>query len=161
MSLSSTAKYLIAIVLVAWIGILALLISLRPMAGAETRFDTAGALERAVATAADNGQRIVGLVPQDLYGEEWIAAAIVCPDATEDGIARNLDVDASELGLDGAGVPENTNYLLLRSADGGHAFDRISRDDIDLCTVPLGQYLDSRAMLPLGKTEQGGWALLN
>jgi len=157
-SLSSTAKYLIAIVLVAWIGVLALLISLRPMA--ETRFSTAGALEQAVASVA-SGQGIVGLVPQDLYGEEWIAAAIVCPYATEEGIARNLDVDASELELDGAGVPEDTNYLLLRSADGGHAFDRIDRADIDLCTVPLGQYIDSRAMLPLGKTEQGGWALLN
>lgn len=160
MSLSSTAKYLIAIVLVAWIGVLALLIGLRPT-GAETRFSTAGALEQAVASAADNNQQIVGLVPQDLYGEEWIAAAIVCPFATEDGIARNLDVDASELELDGAGVPEDTNYLLLRSADGGHAFDRIDRADIDLCTVPLGQYIDARAMLPLGKTEQGGWALLN
>lgn len=158
MSLSSTAKYLIAIVLVAWIGVLALLISLRPMA--ETRFSTAGTLEQAVASVA-SGQGIVGLVPQDLYGEEWIAAAIVCPYATEEGIARNLDVDASELELDGAGVPEDTNYLLLRSADGGHAFDRIDRADIDLCTVPLGQYIDSRAMLPLGKTEQGGWALLN
>ncbi|AJE32283.1 MAG: hypothetical protein GX859_02880 [Corynebacterium humireducens] len=158
MSLSSTAKYLIAIVLVAWIGVLALLISLRPMA--ETRFSTAGALEQAVASVA-SGQGIVGLVPQDLYGEEWIAAAIVCPYATEEGIARNLDVDASELELGGAGVPEDTNYLLLRSADGGHAFDRIDRADIDLCTVPLGQYIDSRAMLPLGKTEQGGWALLN
>jgi len=157
-SLSSTAKYLIAIVLVAWIGVLALLISLRPMA--ETRFSTAGTLEQAVASVA-SGQGIVGLVPQDLYGEEWIAAAIVCPYATEEGIARNLDVDASELELDGAGVPEDTNYLLLRSADGGHAFDRIDRADIDLCTVPLGQYIDSRAMLPLGKTEQGGWALLN
>jgi hypothetical protein len=157
-SLSSTAKYLIAIVLVAWIGVLALLISLRPMA--ETRFSTAGALEQAVASVA-SGQGIVGLVPQDLYGEEWIAAAIVCPYATEEGIARNLDVDASELELGGAGVPEDTNYLLLRSADGGHAFDRIDRADIDLCTVPLGQYIDSRAMLPLGKTEQGGWALLN
>lgn len=158
MSLSSTAKYLIAIVLVAWIGVLALLISLRPMA--ETRFSTAGTLEQAVASVA-SGQGIVGLVPQDLYGEEWIAAAIVCPYATEEGIARNLDVDASELELGGAGVPEDTNYLLLRSADGGHAFDRIDRADIDLCTVPLGQYIDSRAMLPLGKTEQGGWALLN
>jgi len=157
-SLSSTAKYLIAIVLVAWIGVLALLISLRPMA--ETRFSTAGTLEQAVASVA-SGQGIVGLVPQDLYGEEWIAAAIVCPYATEEGIARNLDVDASELELGGAGVPEDTNYLLLRSADGGHAFDRIDRADIDLCTVPLGQYIDSRAMLPLGKTEQGGWALLN
>ena len=158
MSLSSTAKYLIAIVLVAWIGVLALLISLRPMA--ETRFSTAGTLEQAVASVA-SGQGIVGLVPQGLYGEEWIAAAIVCPYATEEGIARNLDVDASELELGGAGVPEDTNYLLLRSADGGHAFDRIDRADIDLCTVPLGQYIDSRAMLPLGKTEQGGWALLN
>lgn len=158
MSLSSTAKYLIAIVLVAWIGVLALLISLRPMA--ETRFSTAGTLEQAVASVA-SGQGIVGLVPQDLYGEEWSAAAIVCPYATEEGIARNLDVDASELELGGAGVPEDTNYLLLRSADGGHAFDRIDRADIDLCTVPLGQYIDSRAMLPLGKTEQGGWALLN
>lgn len=160
MSLSSTAKYLIAIVLVAWIGVLALLIGMRPT-GAETRFDTAGALEQAVAKVSASGPGIVGLVPQDLYGEEWIAAAIVCPFATEEGIARNFDVDASELKLGGAGVPEDTNYLLLRSADGGHAFDRIDRADIDLCTVPLGQYIDARAMLPLGKTEDGGWALLN
>ncbi len=160
MSLSSTAKYLIAIILVAWVGVLALLIGLRPT-GAETRFTTSGALEQAVANVADNGQRIVGLVPQDLYGEEWIAAAIVCPYATEEGIARNFEVDASELELDAAGVPEDTNYLLLRSADGGHAFDRMDRADIDLCTVPLGQYIDARAMLPLGKTEQSGWALLN
>ena len=97
MSLSSTAKYLIAIVLVAWIGVLALLMGMRPT-GAETRFDTAGALEQAVAQVSASGPGIVG---------------------------------------------------------------RISRDDIDLCTVPLGQYIDARAMLPLGKTEDGGWALLN
>ena len=160
MSLSTTGRYLIAIVLVAWIGVLALLIGLRPT-GAETRFTTAGALEQAVAAAADNSQEIVGLVPQDLYGDEWIAAAIVCPYATEEGIAQTLDAEASELELDASGVPEDSNYLLLRSADGGQAFDRIDRADIDLCTVPLGQYIDARAMLPLGKTEQGGWALLN
>ena len=161
MRLSTTGRYLIAILVVAWIGVLALLIGMRTGTGAETRFATAGALERGVAAAADNNQSIVGLVPQDLYGEEWVSAAIICSFESEQGISQNYDVDASELELGAAGVPEDTNYLLLRSADGGHAFDRINRADIDLCTVPLGQYIDARAMLPLGQAEQGGWALLN
>ena len=161
MRLSTTGRYLVAIAVVAWIGVLALLIGMRAGVGAETRFDSAGALERAVASAETNNQSIAGIVPQDVYGEEWVAAAIVCPFESEEGIARAYDVDASELELGAAGVPEDTNYLLLRSADGGQAFDRIDRADIDLCTVPLGQYIDSRAMLPLGDTGQGGWALLN
>ncbi|GAB3707241.1 hypothetical protein [Corynebacterium nasicanis] len=161
MRLSTTGRYLIAIILVAWIAVLALLLSLRAGTGAETRFDTAGALERGVAHAADNHQSIVGLVPQDLYGEEWVAAAVICPFESEQGIAQKYEADASELELGSNGVPEDTNYLLLRSADGGQAFDRIDRADIDLCTVPLGQYIDARAMLPLGATGQGGWALLN
>lgn len=161
MRLSTTARLLIAIVIVAWIGILALLIGSRMGTGAETRFSTSGALEQAVAAAEGNGQTITGVVPQDVYGEEWIAAAVVCPFETEQGIAQRYDVDASELNLGSGGVPEDTNYLLLRSADGGHAFDRMDRADVDLCTVPLGQYIDSRAMLPLGEMEHGGWALLN
>lgn len=161
MRLSSTGRYLIAIVLVAWIGVLALLIGMRTTSGAETRFDTAGALEQAVGAVDAQGLNIVGLSPQDLYGEEWIAAAVICPFATTEGITQNLDVDATELELGSGGVPEDTNYLLLRSADGGQAFDRIARADIDLCSVPLGGYFDSRVMLPLGKTTEGGWVLLN
>lgn len=160
MRLSTTGRYIIAIVIVAWIAVLALLIAMRPMAS-ETRFDTAGSLEQAVGAADTQGLNIVGLSPQDLYGEEWIAAAVVCPYSTTEGIAANFEADASELNLGADGVPEDTNYLLLRSGDGGQAFDRIDRADIDLCTVPLGGYFDTRVMLPLGKTTEGGWALLN
>ncbi|MDO5512833.1 hypothetical protein [Corynebacterium sp.] len=161
MRLSTTGRYLIAIAIVAWIGVLALLIGMRAGTGAETRFATSGALERGVASAEANGQAIAGLVPQDLYGEEWVAVAVICPFESEEGISRHYDVDASELNLGSSGVPEDTNYLLLRSADGGHAFDRIDRSDIDLCSVQLGQYIDARAMLPLGANEHGGWELLN
>ncbi|QGU03804.1 hypothetical protein [Corynebacterium comes] len=160
MRLSTTGRYIVAIVIVAWIAVLALLISMRPMAS-ETRFDTAGSLEQAVAAADAQGLNIVGLSPQDLYGEEWIAAAVVCPFTSAEGIATNFEADASELELGSGGVPEDTNYLLLRSADGGQAFDRIERSDVDLCSVQLGGYFDSRVMLPLGKTTEGGWALLN
>lgn len=160
MRLSTTGRYIVAIVVVAWIAVLALLISLRPTGG-ETRFDAAGSLEQAVAAAEDQGLEIVGLSPQDLYGDEWIAATVVCPNATAEGIEGNLEADASELELGSGGVPEDTNYLLLRSVDGGQAFDRIDRGDVDLCSVPLGGYFDSRVMLPLGKTTEGGWALLN
>jgi hypothetical protein len=159
--LSTTGRYLIAIVLVAWIGVLALLIAMRTTTGAETRFDTAGALEQAVGAVDAQGLNIVGLSPQDLYGDEWVAAAVVCPYATAQGITENFEADATELELGSAGVPEDTNYLLLRSADGGQAFDRIARADVDLCSVPLGGYFDSRVMLPLGKTTEGGWVLLN
>ena len=160
MRLSTTGRYIVAIAIVAWIAVLVLLISMRPT-GSETRFDTAGSLEQAIAAADTQGLNIVGLSPQDLYGDEWIAAAVVCPYSTTQGIATNFEADAAELELDAAGVPEDTNYLLLRSADGGQAFDRIAREDVDLCTVPLGGYFDSRVMLPLGKTAEGGWTLLN
>lgn len=161
MRLSSTGRYLIAIVLIAWIGLLALLIGMRSTTGAETRFDTVGALEQTVGTLDTQGLTIVGLSPQDLYGEDWIAATVICPFATTEGISQNFEVDATELELGSGGVPEDTNYLLLRSADGGQAFDRIARADIDLCSVPLDGYFDSRVMLPLGKTSEGGWVLLN
>lgn len=159
MRLSKAGLGIVAAVVVAWIAVLALIIALRPT-GTETRFEAAGALEQAVAGMDEDGLNVVGLSPGDIYGEEWIAAAVVCPFATEQGIAQTYEADASELNLGTEGVPEDTNYLLLRDSEGGQAFDRIDRSEIDLCTVPLQGYFDSRVMLPLGKTQEGGWALL-
>ncbi|RNE48843.1 hypothetical protein C5L39_05960 [Corynebacterium alimapuense] len=150
---------IITAVLVVWVVVLAVIVGARSTA-AETQFSSAGALERSVAAVEEEGMGVVGVSPADIYGEEWIAAAIVCPFNTEEDIARDFEADASELNLGAEGVPEDINYLLLRSADGGQAFDRINRSEIDLCTVSLGGYFDARVMMPLSATEEGGWELL-
>ena len=68
----------------------------------------AAQVEQAIAAADTQGLNIVGLSPQDLYGDEWIAAAVVCPYSTTQGIAANFEADAADLDLDAAGVEAST-----------------------------------------------------
>ncbi|MBX8995559.1 hypothetical protein HCH15_05115 [Corynebacterium testudinoris] len=159
MRLPKTGLYLITVILVAWIGFLAFAIASAP-AKAESQFSTSGALEKAVANADAEGLSVVGLSPADLYGEEYVVAAVVCPYSTEDGLMQMYGVDASELNLGPNGVAEDTNYLMLGTREGEVVFDQMSRNEVDLCAIRTQPSFAAESLLPLMTSQEGVWTLL-
>ncbi len=159
MQLSKKVVGIVVAILVLWVAALAGLIVNAAMASSD--FDRAGALEYTVEGFDEQGLTISAVSPADIYGEEWIAGAIVCPRQTAEDVAATFEIDSADLEEMGDGeIPDDTNYLLLRDMDGKVALDRIDRANVDLCQYPLQGYFDTRSMMPVGKTEAGGWALL-
>lgn len=160
MRLSKKVLGFVVAILVVWVVVLAGLVY--NAASSDARFDRAGALEHTVEVLDEQGLTISAISPADVYGEEWIAGAILCSRQTAAGIAETFDdVEQGQLGELGDGeIPDDTNYLMLRSADGDLALDPIDRAVLDLCQVPLQGYFDTRSMMPVAKTETGAWALL-
>ncbi|AGF71598.1 hypothetical protein [Corynebacterium halotolerans] len=157
MRLSKKSLWIVVAILVVWVIVLGGLVARAGMT--ESRFETSGGLERTLGAFDEQGLTISAISPADVYGEEWSAGAIICPSETEETIRQNFDVDASELEIGALGIPEDTNYLMLRNADGEAVFDGMDRSVMDLCTVPLQGYFDTRLMMPVAKTEAGGWGL--
>lgn len=158
MRLTKIGRGIVAAVIAVWVLALAGLI-----AGAESPDDSfaeSGAMESTVAALDEQGLNVTAISPADVYGQKYVAGALICPGATEESISQDYGADASGLELGEQGVPEGTSYLLLRDQEGGSYFDEISRDDIDFCATPLQGYFDTRSMMPLAKTDAGGWALL-
>lgn len=157
MRLSKIGQGIVAAVVVVWLAAMGFLI-----ANAESPDDSfadSNALEGAVTAIDEQGLKVTAISPADVYGEQYVAGALICPGATEESIGQDYQVDAAPLELGGNEVPEDTSYLLLRDTEGTASFDKIPRDSIDFCSVPLAGYFDTRSLMPLAKTEAEGWAL--
>lgn len=157
MRLSKSSLGIIGAILVAWVVVLAGMIANTGVA--QSRFDASGSLESTVHVLGEEGLKVTAISPADVYGEEWVAGAFICPGETEQSISQKFEADAAELNLGAAGVPEDSNYLLLRNAEGEAVFDAMARSEIDLCSVPLQGYFDTLSMLPLAQSPEGGWVL--
>lgn len=99
------------------------------------------------------------VAPFDVYGEDWIAAAIVCPGQTYEQVAQAYEVDPSVFHNATGEIPESTNYMMVRQPDGTAHVEKLNRYEIDLCTVPVQGYFEPHMMLPLVKDQQGVWTL--
>lgn len=159
MRLSKISQGIIAGVVVIWIAVVAVLIA-GAAGNTDSSFPGKGALERNVAALEEQGLSVSAISMADIYGEEYIAGAIICSGETAETITENYDVDAAELELGAEGVPAGSSYLLLRTIDGTPVFDEIDSNKVDLCSQPLAGYFDTRAMMPLGQIESGSWSLL-
>lgn len=99
-------------------------------------------------------------IPQDVYGQEWGAAAAVCPGATEEQL-KQAGVETGNLNIDFAdgAVPEDVNYILLGSQNGEFKAEKLSRAKVDLCDGFLQQLKSPEAasqnIPPLLPFQQG------
>ncbi|GAB3942328.1 hypothetical protein [Corynebacterium tapiri] len=152
-SLKILAGIIIAGFLVAILG----LVALAQRAPVQAALPTGG-IERAVAAADDAHLHLTAVSPMDAYGEEFVAAAAVCPRATPESVVEQLGLPSAPEGLPDK-VDQDSNYILLIREDGTSAADHISRDRVDLCSGPQVPPFNAVQMLPLAKTEDGGWVL--
>ena len=159
MHLSKKSLGIVAAISLVWLIVLAGMVA--TTASQDPRLARAGALEHTVGAFDRQGLNLAAVSVADIYGEEWIAGAFACPRQTPEAIGAQLDIDPTELDLLGdRDVPEDTNYLILRSMDGEVALDPIDRSIVDLCATPLGGYFNTYDMLPVAKTQDGGWILI-
>lgn len=155
--MNATLKTLVGAIAAIWIVLLAGMVVLAPATSSESRF-AHGGLERTVAEVGGLGLNATAIAPADVYGEDFAFAAFVCPGLTQEDVTELYGVDASALDLVGE-VPADQNYLMLIRENGTAEFDAMEREAVDLCTAPTYP-LPATALVPLGKTEQGGWQLL-
>ncbi len=159
MHLSKKSLGIVAAISLVWLIVLAGMVA--TTASQDPRLARAGALEHTVGAFDRQGLNLAAVSVADIYGEEWIAGAFACPRQTPEAIGAQLDIDPTELDLLGdRDVPDDTNYLILRSMDGEVALDPIDRSIVDLCATPLGGYFNTYDMLPVAKTQDGGWMLI-
>ncbi|MGP6173907.1 hypothetical protein [Corynebacterium sp. A21] len=159
MRLSKISQGIIAGVVVIWVAVVAVMVA-GAAGSTDSSFPGKGALERNVAALETQGLSVSAISMADIYGEEYIAGAIICAGETPETIAANYDVDVAGLELGAEGVPAGSSYLLLRTMDGTPVFDEIDSSKVDLCSQPLAGYFDTQALMPLGQIESGSWGLL-
>ncbi|KAA8721929.1 hypothetical protein [Corynebacterium phocae] len=117
-----------------------------------------GSLLAKLETISTQNLRATAISPADVYGDEWSTAFIVCPGVEADDISQALSINAADLGIEGT-VEDNDNYLLVRKDAGQTYAEHFDRHELDLCSGQPVPSFDSRQMIPLLKTEDGGWVL--
>lgn len=165
MTLSKKAQGIVAGIVVLWLLVIAGLVAATAMAqaGDNSTASTAGSLERNVKGVEGMGLNATAFAFSDIYGEEYLAAGIICAGETTESITQNFGIPATELEaleLGPEGVPAGVSYVALAKQDGQVDYDKIDSAQVELCLSPMVGMFDSRSMLPLSKVEPGLWALL-
>lgn len=159
MSLSSKAKGIVAAIIAVWIVAMAGIVALAASNNADKTFPTAGALEQTVATFDQQGLNISAVALSDIYGEEYVSAAILCEGTPTAALEQSIGVDLVELNLDESGVPAGVSYLALANQSGEIVFDKIDRANLDLCATPLNGAFSAYSLMPVAKVGENSWAL--
>ncbi len=164
MTLSKKAQGIVAAIVALWLIAIAGLVAATSMtqAGDNSTASTAGSLERNIAGIEGMGLNHAALQVADVYGEEYIAAAIICSGQTTAEITQNIGIgetDLEPLNLGEEGVPSGASYIALMTEAGQFDYDKIDSSKLELCLTPLTGVFDTRSMLPLSKVEPGLWAL--
>lgn len=159
MSLSSKAKGIVAAIIAVWIVAMAGMVAVAANnVGAKT-FPTAGALEQTVGAFDRQGLQVSAVAIADIYGDEYVSAAILCEGTPTATLEESLGVDLSELNLDESGVPSGVSYLALSNQSGEIVFDKIDRANVDLCAKPLQGAFSAYSLMPVAKVGDNSWAL--
>lgn len=155
--MSKSLKALAGVIIVLFLLAVAGLIFLSTRAPEQASFPSGG-VERATAAADEAGLNLTAVSPMDAYGDEFVAAVPVCP-----GTTPQLVMDTFGLPETPEGLPDNvdleSNYLLLIREDGTSAADEMSRSAVDFCGSGQLPPFNAAQMLPLMKSEEGGWVL--
>lgn len=159
MSLSSKAKGIVAAIIAVWIVAMAGIVALAASNNDDKTFPTAGALEQTVATFDQQGLNISAVALSDIYGEEYVSAAILCEGTPTAALEQSIGVDLAELNLDESGVPAGVSYLALANQSGEIVFDKIDRANLDLCATPLNGAFSAYSLMPVAKVGENSWAL--
>lgn len=155
--MSKSLKTLAGVIIVLFLLAIAGLIFLSTRAPEQANFPSGG-VERATAAADDAGLKLTAVSPMDAYGEEYVIALPVCQGTTPELVKDALELPEVPEGLP-ASVDLKSNYLVLIREDGTSAADEIDRSSVDFCSTGQPQPFNAAQMLPLMKTDEGGWVL--
>ncbi|CAB0680794.1 hypothetical protein FRC0069_00456 [Corynebacterium diphtheriae] len=155
--MNKTAKGLLATLLIVFIAAVGAMIASAHAAVGTT--NTEGKLETVLSRMSNNGLRITALSLADVYGPDWVAAAMICPGEDEKSIKDNYGVDPAQLHLKGTKVPDDVNYIVMANKEGGFTFEQFDRVEVDVCSTPVQGGFDTRQLVPFIKQENGGWAI--
>lgn len=157
-SLSTRGKQLLILCIVAFAGLMAIVVA--------ASGTSAGALEKrdkldSTLSAMSAQELNVGAVSlMDMYGEEYIAAAILCPGMNSGQVAQMYGIDEDQLGF-GGDIDVDDNYLMLAREDGSVSTRHFDRSKLDLCIGnTAGQTFSTASLLAVVKTQDGGWQIL-
>lgn len=150
-----------AIVAAGVVGMLLLVIGMIYSAHTNTELaDQEGSFEKTVEVLDGAGLRVSAVRLVDVYGDNYVAAAVVCPGETRESVAAKFNIDASKLHLPTKPVPEQYNYLLLSDNTEDFRVERLDRSLVDLCTQKE-QSFRADSLLPLQKAKNGAWNLVS
>lgn len=91
------------------------------------------------------------LVFADLYGQDSLGAAFLCPGMTAGQIEQGYGVDVSSLRIPESGIQEKYNYVVVAKQDGSFEFDRFDREVVDFCANGPQQPFDAKSLVPVVK----------
>lgn len=155
--MSKSLKTLAGVIIVLFVLAVAGLIFMSTRAPEQASLPTGG-VERATAAADDAGLNLTAVSPMDAYGTEFVAAVPVCPGTTPQLVMDTYGLPEAPEGLPDQ-VELDSNYLVLVREDGTSAADQIDRSSVDFCAAGQVPPFNAVQMLPLMKTEQGGWVV--
>lgn len=118
-----------------------------------------GSLHSALEKISAQNLHATAIAPADVYGDDWVGAAILCPGTDGDDVAAQLQVNAEDLGVDGV-VGDNENFLVVVNAAGQAFGEKLDRSEVDLCASQVPGGFDARMMIPLVKDGDGAWTLV-
>lgn len=155
MKLSKGAAALVAVITV---GFLIAILALVGWAAARAD-EPVGRVGRILEKTKNSGLHGTALAPADVYGEEWTAAAFVCPGVTSDELQEVFGLNPDELDLVDNKVPEDTNYLIALDEDLNSFPEKLDRSEVDLCAQPVQSVINGFALLPFMQNHDGTWVL--
>lgn len=148
-------------------GLIALFAALMVLVVTASHFNTSateqeGELERVLHTFAANDLTAAGVVLADVYGPEYSAAAVICPNETVPQIENRLGISVDTLHLPESGVPAKYNYLVLAGQETDLKFERFNIEDVNLCQTeqPGATYNAYTFMSFVRDTEHHTWLLI-
>ncbi|ALC05834.1 hypothetical protein CDES_07105 [Corynebacterium deserti GIMN1.010] len=159
MSLSSKAKGIVAAIIIVWIAAMAGMVALAAGNSAEKTFPTAGALEQTVRGLDKQGLQVSAVALADIYGDEYVSAAILCEGTPTAELEQAYGIDLSELNLEASGIPAGVSYLALANQNNEIVFDKIDRANLDLCATPLSGAFSAYSLMPVAKVGENSWAI--
>ena len=101
------------------------------------------------------------IVFADLYGQDSLGAAFLCPGMTAGQIKEGYGVDVSTLNIPAEGIKDKHNYVVVAKGEDQFEFDRFDRDVVDFCANGPQQPFDAKSLVPLVKDPSSGtWVAL-
>lgn len=157
-SLSTRGKQLLILCVVACAGLMAIIVALA--ATSTQALEKRDKLDATLDAMSAQGLSVGAVSLTDMYGEEYVAAGILCPNMNSGQVAQTYGVAEDQLGFEGT-ISEDENYLLLGREDGTVSTRHFDRSDLDLCVGGTsGQVFATSALVAVVKTPEGGWQIL-
>ena len=155
MKLSKSAAALVAVVTVGF------LIAILGLVGwtAARADEPVGRVGHILQETKNKGLHGTALSPADVYGEEWTAAAFVCPGVSGDELREAFGLNPDELDLVDGKVPEDTNYLVALDDDLNTFPEKLDRSEVDLCSQQAPPVINGFSLLPFMQNQDGTWVL--